>query len=72
MPVIIDTFESFVREASDYVSDKPKDWRVGQTVFNLLSVVRPDIAEMVRGSDYDPFYNDAKLALFYDFVMRHW
>lgn len=71
--VIIVDFNDFVSAVAHYQNTKaPKSWRTGQIAMNLLSHVRSDIADMVRGSDYDPFYNDANLALFYDFVMRNW
>lgn len=30
--------------------------RYGQAMFNHLAVVRPDLAEMVRGTNCDPFH----------------
>lgn len=70
---IIDTFSDFVTAAAIYTNGgMPANWRIGQGAFNLLVRVRPDIAEMLRGSDFDPFHNDNRLPLFYDFVMRNW
>jgi hypothetical protein len=70
---IVDTFSDFVSAISEYDNKrKPAHWRTGQAAFNLLNVVRPDLADMVRGNDFDPFHNDNNLPLFYDFVMRHW
>jgi hypothetical protein len=31
-------------------------WRYGQAFFNHLLEVRPQLAELVRGTDKDPFY----------------
>lgn len=70
--MIVETFTDFCRAAADYADHYPVGWRAGQATFNLLVRVRPDLAEMVRGSDFDPFYDDARLPLFYDFVARHW
>ncbi len=35
---------------------REKGWRYGQALFNLLTDVRPDLAEEIRGTDKDPFY----------------
>lgn len=71
--IIIASFEDFVSAVVHYRYNRaPKNWRTGQVAFNLLAHVRPDIADMVRGSDYDPFHNDGNLSGFYDFVMRNW
>jgi hypothetical protein len=71
--VIVSTFEDFVSAVVHYYNvNAPADWRVGQCAFNLLVKVRPDIAELLRGSDFDPFNDDSRLSDFYDFVMRYW
>lgn len=75
---IINTFSDFIAAAAEYADTRSSKWRAGQSVFNLLMVVRPDLAFMVTGgqengvSDFDPFHDDTRLPLFYDFVMRHW
>lgn len=46
--------------------------RVGQHYFNSLGFHRPDIAEVVRGSTFDPFYNDNNLPAFFDEVQLRW
>lgn len=35
-----------------------KALRKGQLLFNILFQLRPDLAELLRGSPSDPFYND--------------
>jgi hypothetical protein len=53
-------------------------WRVGQTAFNVLGQMRPDLAEQVRASDIDPFHADLsntgheKVAAFLAYVQEHW
>lgn len=34
------------------------EWRVGQTIFNCLYELRPDLSEQIRGTTLDCFYND--------------
>lgn len=39
--------------------------RAGQAAFNVLGLVRPDLAERVRGTELDPFYRDDRLDAFF-------
>jgi hypothetical protein len=39
--------------------------RKGQKAFNDLYLAEPTIANLIRGTIYDPFYNDEKLPDFY-------
>jgi hypothetical protein len=32
------------------------NWRLGQTAFNVLHEVRPDLAAEIHNTEYDPFY----------------
>lgn len=32
--------------------------RIGQCLFNILYETRPDLCEMVRGTENDPFYSE--------------
>lgn len=34
------------------------EWRNGQTLFNVLYDLEPDLANEVRATELDPFYND--------------
>ena len=53
-------------------------WRMGQTAFNTLQALRPELAEKYRGSDIDPFYADLqeggpeKVATFLAHVREDW
>jgi hypothetical protein len=38
--------------------------RAGQRAFNELYATDPEIANMIRSTNADPFYNDKKLELF--------
>lgn len=48
------------------------DHRAGQHAFNVLYQLRPDLAEMVRASSFDPFYVDGRLPTFYEWVAKNW
>ena len=43
---------------------KYPDWRTGQAYFNIVHTYYPDIAEQVRGTKYDCFYDDSKIEIF--------
>lgn len=70
---MVATFADFVLAVERYIyHDAPDTWRAGQSAFNLLVRVRPDLAELVRGSDFDPFHSDNNLPEFYGFLCRNW
>lgn len=47
------------------------DWRIGQTYFNVLQAVRPDLAEEVRATAFDPFY-EASPVNFLHWLAERW
>lgn len=47
-------------------------WRKGQTYFNVLFDVRPDISEKIRATNLDPYHNDCKLGEFLHYVAKVW
>lgn len=53
-------------------SAKSPHLRRGQFMFNELCVLAPQIAEEIRDTDYDAFYDDKKIARMISYVdMRH-
>ena len=59
------TFEEFIQDIYTKMSDKPKDWRRGQFVFNYIEENYGDVAREVQFKDYiDCFYNDDKIEEF--------
>lgn len=42
--------------------------RKGQVMFNVLYEIRQDIAEKVRSTDLDPFYDDNKIPQFIKYI----
>lgn len=42
-----------------------KDERWGQALFNSLHYLDPELANEVRGTEADPFYDDARVDAFY-------
>lgn len=70
------TFDGYMERVylthRQHVTD-PDPWRFGQTCFNVLHDVRPDLSPKVRGNhDLDPFYVDHKLPAFFEFLKENW
>lgn len=53
-------------------SHEQRTWRIGQTAFNVLADVRPDLAERVRGTNLDPFHVTQRVPKFYEWTEAHW
>lgn len=41
-----------------------KEWRYGQTCFNVLYELDPELANQIRGTDLDPFHLDERVPEF--------
>lgn len=52
--------------------DKNTSERTGQAAFNSLYEVRPELADEVRGTSLDPFYDNGKLSGFLAWVESEW
>ena len=50
------TFNKFLTALPDV--SRHYGWRYGQSLFNLLLAVRPNLAEVIRATPIDPFYAD--------------
>ena len=49
-------FEDLVKSLHAHPTNAEQ--RLGQVYFNVLSKIRPDIAEQIRGTMFDPFQRD--------------
>lgn len=49
------TLTDFHTEVSMNILRHP-DWRIGQSMFNTLYEMRPDLSEQIRAQDLDPFH----------------
>lgn len=56
----------------DYLSERNPAWRSGQTHFNALRRMRPDLANEVLGTAIDPFHLDERLPDFVAYVQENW
>jgi hypothetical protein len=67
------TFEEFLHDViGQYEQRQDKSIRLGQLFFNELCVVRPSIAEEIRGSMLDPFFKERITQVVQDFVRDRW
>ena len=45
--------------------------RCGQNAFNVLSILYPEIANQIRDTRFDPFYNDDRLHVFFTKLIQY-
>ena len=66
-----DDFWTFPREYwLTYGRNIERGQRQGQAAFNAIHEFWPDIANSLRGSSYDPFYNDSRKDAFLNIVLE--
>ena len=51
-----------------YTNGKPSEQRRGQWLFNVLSEYDPDLANKIRNTECDPFYDDAKIEKLFTYL----
>lgn len=66
-----ETFAEFVHEA-ERLAREHRDLRPGQAYYNALWASQPELAEIVRGSEVDPYYHNGRLPDFLELVERYW
>ena len=62
-----DQSKAFVFESLSNYS-KFQKWRLGQSYFNTLYTMHPEIANEVRGTEYSPYYDDKIIDKFLDYI----
>lgn len=65
------TYDQFLEQVN-LAHETQSEQRLGQIYFNLLSQVRPQIAEELRGSMLDPFFKHRITQVTNDFVSQRW
>ena len=66
------TYEQFLEKVDKIHTAQSKVWRYGRSYFNVLSSVRSDIAEAIRGTLHDPFHKDNLLQETEIFIKSLW
>lgn len=54
-------FSQFADFVNGFTGERPSQQRLGQWAFNLLYSAYPEIADYLRGSQYDPFHQSEKI-----------
>lgn len=65
------SFFEFVDMSRQAHTNNP-NWRLGQSYFNVLHRLRPDLANKVRSTNLDTFYNDTRIPAFLAHIKEHW
>lgn len=66
------TYAEFLQEAAA-TALLHKEWRWGQTLYNCLRLVNPDLtAHVLTDAQLDPFYNDANVPAFLAWLEQAW
>lgn len=69
------TFDQFllvVQVKYEKARSADPDLRVGQHFFNTLYVIRPDLADGIRGTKLDPFYRNDVPQETYNHLIDRW
>lgn len=65
------TFEEFIKDIEEQLENKPKEWRVGQFVFNYIEEKYGSVAREVQFQDrIDCFYDNDKIKAFVEAVYK--
>lgn len=43
-------------------------WRLGQTYFNMLVLIDPDVSNIILNTKYDPYHNDNNIENLLDYL----
>ena len=66
------TIGDFFKYSVKYYEEHKDHMRYGQAVFNALDTVRPELGDIIRGTENDPYYVDENVGAFWTFVTLNW
>lgn len=61
-------FQKYLAKASVYWISNRHCMRQGQAYMNALHSFSPRVAKQIAGTNYDPFYTDSNLSVFFEKV----
>jgi hypothetical protein len=64
-------YAEFMTEVGRAIMKHP-EWRYGQTVFNVMHSMHPELADKFRGTSVDPFYKDEMAEAFVSACLEEW
>jgi hypothetical protein len=62
-----ESFAYFLKLVADENLKYPK-YRIGQTMFNVLHDIMPELAESISGTENDPFYDNKLIGNFFSTI----
>jgi hypothetical protein len=63
------TLDDFANYINVFMGERNPDLRLGQYAFIVLEEEFPDIANLIRGTKLDPFYNDENIQKFLIYLL---
>lgn len=69
---VVDKVATFADYVVAIMMTKPDTQRYGQWAFNLLHELRPELADEVRATEVDPFYDNLRVPEFLDWLEGKW
>lgn len=63
--------DEFVRLWNNRYRHPESEERLGQSAFNTLYKLDPDLANMIRGTNADPFHDSARVGIFLKTIFGH-
>jgi hypothetical protein len=64
-------FAAYLVESYNYMN-RYRGLRGGQSFYNVLSYHRPDLAQKIAGTEFDPYYDDKNIPAFLEYVGSNW
>jgi len=68
MKLNTEQLQKYLLKVNSNLEIHKKDWRVGQTYFNVLDMDYPKLANLIRGTSIDPFYVEKNLPAFLKYI----
>lgn len=65
-------YEEFLARVEKYHTQFRDSWKYGQTYINVLSSLKPSLAEQLRGTIHDPSHRDLVTGETHKFVKSIW
>jgi hypothetical protein len=68
------TFSKYIINSTIYANDMKNQYshRMGQSHFNYLDQVKPEFAKYIRGTKFDPFFDDNRISEFFKLILTVW
>jgi len=69
---VVDPYMKFAEFLDGYFATVLDNQRSGQYLFNFLYHSRPEIADAIRDTECDPFYDDTRIPLAINRILELW